>query len=271
MESISSRLIIFLGLFFQSSLILCMDQQSLTLSPITTEDIITPKKLPQRLGSIQESIVDANLSEDEQRLLVEQNFSPDQLDCCTKAIVKLKNAGIWTKELVKSQIFNLLAIQNAVICIMIIFDYIKTHGDKSQPQITPQWIIGIDSAITIGCLASTTYAQWCRNKLEKLKNKLSQNANNIKSSFWNKIKSSIGYIYSACEISFCIAAIGDTLTDKFDIPLEAYFIDYVQSLFFATAGTLAAGYYQRKLSNQENDEKQKELCETLIDSENSPA
>lgn len=64
------------------------------------------------------------------------------------------------------------------------------------------------------------------------------------------------------KTAFSIAALIDSTSDLITIPLEYYFIDYVQALFIATGGAIAAGYYQNKLRQQE--EMQRDLSASLI-------
>lgn len=51
--------------------------------------------------------------------------------------------------------------------------------------------------------------------------------------------------------AFSVAAIVDTFSDDFDIPLNIYFAECVRGLVLSTASVCAASYYQNKFEQQE--------------------
>lgn len=264
MKYLINKVFLCISLFFQVMVIFPMEQSITHFEKI--EETTSPIEIPLKIGNIQESNQNILLSSDETSLLEQQNFTPEQKSNCQKAILKLKSAGLWTKKMVTKHIFTILALENALICLMVIFDYINTNGDDTQPQITPQWLLAVDSALYLAQMVAINYAQWCKNKLDKLTAKFTKENTNLKSCgqrLWSKVKQSAGYIYCACETAFSIAALVDTFSQDFNMPREAYLVDYIQALFFTTAGTCAAGYYQSQLAKQKQS-MQEELSKSLI-------
>lgn len=212
---------------------------------IIAQQMSSPKLELSR--SISGNISESSLSESEYNFL--SNEDNEKKTCCGI----IKKTGTLFKNLFKKQIFNLLAIENLVVSGMVIYDYINTDGDRSKPQITPQWVLGFDSACNIACILSAAYAQWCKNKLDRLNGTLEQEQVKIKtccSKLWSKFKQSIGYIYGSAEAAFAIASVVDTLSNDFNIPLNIYFAESVQGLVLTTASVCAAHYYQNKLEHQ---------------------
>ena len=196
-----------------------------------------------------QSDTEYELTEEEEKIVASENISPAEQSKMKKVIVHLKKAGLWTKNLIKNNIFNILGVENTLVALLVMYDFIHSKADSTAELITPQWALATNTAVSISALAATSYAQYCKNKIEKIKNAVTSTTY----SAWHCLKKNAGYIYAGANGAFYIATLIDTFDKDFEIPRTAYFIAQVQGLL-GSMGLFAAQYYQKKLELLEQEQ-----------------
>lgn len=223
------------------------------------------------------TIAFTELTDEENKLIDSENISDQEKSYCKSCIQKLKGCGIWSANIFKRQIFNVLGVLNMIVALMVIYDFANNKGNPDGPDaelITPQWILGTDAALSLAALAATSYGQYCKNKVDKIQNastkiidSLSLELENQKSKCQRAgqwLKQNGGYLYSGLSAAFAAAIVIDSMDDDFEIPRWANFADNIQA-FIGSIGLFAAQHYQNKLQKLK---EAKESTSLLLDEEN---